>query len=165
MINEELGHDRATAVLAAVARHLEGVVRPSDTVGQLDGGTFGCVIEDLSSQEDAKDFAARVEAALAEPIQIDGREVEVKAGMGIALGNRTIVAGGDLIRDAMTALTRAKDEPGVRAAVVNEGIERHDQLVMIRKAGCDFAQGFLFAPSLEVEDAEKLAATGRLAVI
>jgi diguanylate cyclase (GGDEF)-like protein len=120
LINEELGHERATAVLAAVARRLERVVRPSDTVGHLDGGTFGCVIEDLSSQEEAKDFAARVEASLSEPIQIDGLDVEIRAGMGIALGDRTVASGGDLVRDAMTALARAKDEPGLRAAVFDD---------------------------------------------
>jgi diguanylate cyclase (GGDEF)-like protein len=120
MISEELGHERATAVLAAVARRLEGVVRPSDTVGHLDGGTFGCVIEDLSSHEDATDFAARVETALSPPIQIDGLDIEVKVGMGIALGNRTVATGGDLVRDATIALARAKDEPGMRTAIFDD---------------------------------------------
>lgn len=120
LISGELGHERATAVLAAVARRLEGVVRPSDTVGHLDGGIFGCVIEDLSTHDDASDFAARVEAALSPPIQIDGLDIEVKAGLGIALGNRTVATGGDLLRDAMTALARAKDEPGMRAAIFDD---------------------------------------------
>ncbi|MBT5434426.1 MAG: EAL domain-containing protein, partial [Rhodospirillaceae bacterium] len=48
--------------------------------------------------------------------------------------------------------------------VVAEGIERHDQLAMIRRAGCDFAQGCLFAPALEAEEAARVAISGRLEV-
>ena len=46
--------------------------------------------------------------------------------------------------------------------VVAEGIERHDQLAMIRKIGCNFAQGFLFAPPMSAEAALNVVRAGRL---
>ena len=63
-------------------------------------------------------------------------------------------------RVIVETITEMAHRMGMR--VVAEGIERHDQLAMIRKAGCDYAQGFLFAPGLEAADAENLAAAGRL---
>jgi diguanylate cyclase (GGDEF)-like protein len=156
LISEELGHERATAVLAAVARRLERVVRPSDTVGHLDGGIFGCVIEDLSSHADAMDFAARVEAALSPPIQIDGLDIEVKAGMGIALGNRTVATSGDLVRDAMTALARAKDEPGGRAAIFDDVMRstaqtRYQMDAQLRQAIRRKELRLAFQPIIDIE--------------
>jgi len=77
--------------------------------------------------------------------------------------DRSFVAGmadGRRNRIIMEVITELAHRMGMR--VVAEGIERHDQLAMIRQIGCNFAQGFLFAPAMSGEDALKLVQAGRL---
>ena len=72
------------------------------------------------------------------------------AGMAEGRRNRVI----------MEMITELAHRMGMR--VVAEGIERHDQLAMVRQIGCNFAQGFLFAPPMTAEAALKLVRAGRL---
>ena len=77
--------------------------------------------------------------------------------------DRSFVAGladGRRNRIIMEMITELAHRMGMR--VVAEGIERHDQLAMIRQIGCNFAQGFLFAPPMPAEAALKLVRAGRL---
>jgi diguanylate cyclase (GGDEF)-like protein len=119
IINQDLGPEKASAVLAAVARRLERVGRPSDTVAHLEGDAFGCLIDGVLDERDAYDFARRVNQALGEPIRIDTQDIEIKISItiGIAIGNRLASSGGDLVRDASIALSRAKDDPGTKVAI------------------------------------------------
>jgi len=119
-IAQDFGPESAKSVLAAVARRLEAAVRPSDTIAHLEGDSFGCLVEGLSSEKDAEDFADRIGAAFDVPVKIDHGEIEVSIGMGVAIGSRLASSGSNLVRDASTALSRAKDDPDVHVAVFDD---------------------------------------------
>ena len=109
LVNDGLGHAAGDAVLKAVGDRLSSGLRASDTVARLGGDEFGILLEDVSSIHEATSTANRVLTSLSQPLEVDGREVSVRASIGLAMDQ----AGGDvtadeLLRDADTAMYRAK---------------------------------------------------------
>jgi diguanylate cyclase (GGDEF)-like protein/PAS domain S-box-containing protein len=116
VVNDSLGHATGDRLLDAVARRLEGCLRPSDTVARMGGDEFTVLLEDLRDAAEARAVAERVHEALREPFVLDGRPVFTTASVGIAVG-----AGGatpeSLLRDADTAMYRAKSQGRARCEV------------------------------------------------
>jgi diguanylate cyclase (GGDEF)-like protein len=108
-VNDTLGHDAGDRLLVEVAGRLRDCMRPSDTIARLGGDEFAVLMEELDADRDAGSLAERMDAALREPVALDGREVFVTASMGIALQRG---GGGDPLRDADTAMYRAKAAGG-----------------------------------------------------
>src|SRR4051812_29493129 len=105
-INDGLGHAAGDAVLRTVAERLATSVRASDTAARFGGDEFAVLLEDLSGAQEAADGAERLLAALGEPLTIDGKEIAVRASLGIS-----VAEGGDaeeLLRDADAAMHIAK---------------------------------------------------------
>jgi diguanylate cyclase (GGDEF)-like protein/PAS domain S-box-containing protein len=105
-INDGLGHAAGDAVLTEVAKRLATTVRASDTAARFGGDEFAVLLEDVSGAQEAADGAERLLAALAEPLAIDGKEILVRASLGIS-----VAEGGDadeLLRDADAAMHIAK---------------------------------------------------------
>ena len=49
--------------------------------------------------------------------------------------------------------------------IVAEGVETEDQLLQLRDLGCDFGQGFYFAPPLDAPAAEALIGFSRVSAL
>ena len=109
-INDSLGHQLGDEVLVAVAERLKGCLRPEDTLARFGGDEFIVLLEDPWEPADAVRVAERVMEALREPFVVDGRELFVKTSIGIALGTSRTKSPEDLLRDADTAMYRAKAE-------------------------------------------------------
>jgi len=116
VVNESLGHVAGDEMLNEVASRIEGVIRPGDVVARLGGDEFAVVISDMLRRGDAVIAARRLRKALTQPIRIGNETAVITTSIGIA-----IAEGGeqpeDLLRDADTALHRAK-EKGRDIAVV-----------------------------------------------
>jgi len=85
-------------------------LRPGDTLARLGGDEFVVMLEGLTDPDAATRLAARIVASLAlwAPYPLDGREVIVQASVGVAVGRAGAATAADLLRDADTALYRAK---------------------------------------------------------
>ena len=83
MINDTLGHDTGDLLLVDVARRLERSLREGDTAARLGGDEFAIVL-DGTEPADAAALADRILATMREPFRIDGREILVRASIGIA---------------------------------------------------------------------------------
>ncbi len=107
VVNDSLGHSAGDSLLIDVARRLELLLRPEDTLARLGGDEFAVLVDDVRDAEDAVRIADRIQHALAEPFRTRGQRLYVSASIGIALGGA-----GDstdaLLRDADTAMYRAK---------------------------------------------------------
>lgn len=119
-VNDVHGHRYGDEVLVATAARLQSAVRAGDTVCRFGGDEFVVVCEDLS-ESDAYEIAERMQHTLAEPLTIDSVTVEVPASIGIAT---SVTPHGPeaLLRDADTAMYRAKDQGGARIEVFEEAL-------------------------------------------
>ncbi len=108
-INDSLGHAAGDRLLKAAAARLLATVRETDTVARLGGDEFTVVLEDLTDPLGAEDMAARIVAAFAEPLDLDGRsETVISPSIGIALYPDHGQVPTDLLKFADTAMYEAK---------------------------------------------------------
>ena len=84
-VNDGHGHAVGDRVLVAAAERMRGQVRASDTVARLGGDEFVIVLEPFAGEDEAARVAAKVVAALAEPIAEGERRYRIGASIGIAL--------------------------------------------------------------------------------
>jgi diguanylate cyclase (GGDEF)-like protein/PAS domain S-box-containing protein len=110
VVNDSLGHEAGDRLLVAVAGRLGGCLRPEDTLARFGGDEFVVLIEDVKGPEDAGRIAGRIVEELRAPFFLEGRELYVAASIGIALGEDRTKDPEDLLRDADTAMYRAKGE-------------------------------------------------------
>ena len=109
-VNDTLGHDAGDALLREVARRLLGRVREGDTVARLGGDEFALVLSPPASPRAAAELAARVGAALAEPVEHAGIPVHTGVSVGVTLFPDDGEEPERLLKNADVALYRAKAE-------------------------------------------------------
>jgi diguanylate cyclase (GGDEF)-like protein len=114
LVNDSLGHAAGDDVLQAVASRLRESTRAVDTVARLGGDEFGVLVEDVTGPAAARMAAERLVATLTGPLPVGGRQVYVRASVGIALDSgRTGITAAEMLRNADTAMYQAKaDSPG-----------------------------------------------------
>ncbi len=107
-VNEAFGHSVADSVLLTVARRLQRVLKPQDTLGRLSGDMFGIVL--LSETEPAKiaKISEGLRRAVRQPVTFGNREIVLTASVGIAAMDKRHEDATDLVRDAETAMRAAK---------------------------------------------------------
>jgi diguanylate cyclase (GGDEF)-like protein/PAS domain S-box-containing protein len=135
IINDSLGHMVGDQLLVGIAHRLEACLRPGDTVARLGGDEFTILLEDLSTMDDALDVARRVQEAVTQPFNIGGHEVFTTASIGIALSNTGYERAEDLLRDADTAMYRAKMEGKKRHVVFDKAM--HDRAMELLQLETD----------------------------
>ncbi|MBP0491431.1 bifunctional diguanylate cyclase/phosphodiesterase [Pararoseomonas indoligenes] len=107
-VNDLLGHDGGDQLLLQVAERLRVLVRGGDTIARLGGDEFAILQADLGAPEDAAALAGRVIEALSAPFEIEGQTFQLGTSVGVAISpadGRTVPR---LLRNADTALDRAK---------------------------------------------------------
>ncbi|HSY41564.1 MAG TPA: EAL domain-containing protein, partial [Polyangia bacterium] len=107
-INDSLGHPVGDEVLSATARRLERCLRPGDTLARLGGDEFTVLLDDVRSEADATGVAERIHQELALPLEVQGSELFISVSVGIALSSAGYECPEDMLRDADTAMYRAK---------------------------------------------------------
>ncbi len=110
-INDGLGHAAGDNVLREIGERMKPCVRPADTVARLGGDEFAVLLEHVASPADAAAVADRIFEGLVAPITVEGREIFVRASIGIATsaGNPNYTAD-RLLRDADIAMYAAKSQ-------------------------------------------------------
>ncbi len=117
LINDSLGHLCGDRLLVAFTRRLQTELRSSDlvarltgahTVARLGGDEFTILLDDLKHPTDALRVAERLIEILKKPFSINGREIFATASIGVALSSTGYERPEDLLRDADTAMYRAK---------------------------------------------------------
>lgn len=107
-INDSLGHAAGDELLINVAKRLESCLRPSDTAARFGGDEFAVLLNDINEVNDAIRVAERLERELSMPYNLGGHEVFTTASIGIALSTPAYHRPDDVMRDADTAMYRAK---------------------------------------------------------
>jgi len=124
LINDSLGHQTGDRVLAAVGARIGRVLREVDTGARFGGDEFAILLHD-TDPAGALLVAHRVQAALAETLDLDGPDVSIRSSIGISTSSVTYASGEEILRDADIAMYRAKlDEPGT-IAFFDEAMRAH----------------------------------------
>ncbi len=123
-VNDTFGHAAGDDVLVSVARRVEDVLRPSDTVARYGGDEFTILCEEVSVRDDALRIAGRIGLAVADPVWVGGSEIAVSASVGIALTDEPLQRPEALIHDADAAMYRAKETGHGRFEVFHETMGR-----------------------------------------
>ena len=108
VLNDTHGHAAGDEILRVVADRLREAVRADDTVARFGGDEFVIVCHDVLNEERATTIARRVAAAVAVPVALQGQDdVVLRASIGVVLGRPGAVPDA-LVRDADTAMYKAK---------------------------------------------------------
>ncbi len=108
-INDRLGHEAGDELLLEMAGRLRANVRDDDTVARLGGDEFTIILAELRYPEDAVNVAEKVLKAVEQPLVIAGTSIEVTASVGIAIFPDDGNDAESLLRNADSAMYRAKE--------------------------------------------------------
>ena len=160
-INDSLGHTVGDRLLRTVAARIRNAVREEDTVARFGGDEFTVLIHIIGKIEDAGKIAQKILESLKQPITIDEREFVVTSSIGISVYPIDGADAETLIRNADTAMYRAKDlgrntyqfyaatmnSKALEALEVENGLRRalaNDEFVLYYQPLVDVATGTVF---------------------
>jgi diguanylate cyclase (GGDEF)-like protein/PAS domain S-box-containing protein len=127
VINDSLGHEAGDELLRVVGARLPGAVRPEDTVARIGGDEFIVCCDDLPAESSAAELEAvaiaeRTRHMLERPVNVNGHDLSVTVSVGIAISGDQRRTAEELLRDADTALYRAKDKGRSRWEVFDDAL-------------------------------------------
>ncbi|MCE9597317.1 MAG: EAL domain-containing protein [Spirochaetia bacterium] len=122
VINDSLGHLVGDQLLIEVARCLEKSTRPGDTVGRLGGDEFVIILEDIGKADGARIAAERILQEFSTPFKIEDHEVFTSGSIGLTLARSGYERPEEMLRDADTAMYRAKSLGRSRHVIFDEAM-------------------------------------------
>ena len=122
VVNDSLGHMTGDQLLVGVARRLEAAMRPGDTVSRLGGDEFTVLLDDLKDAGEAEAVAERLQRELAAAFNLGSQEVFTTVSIGIALSSPDYHRPEDILRDADTAMYRAKQRGKARYEMFDQAM-------------------------------------------
>jgi diguanylate cyclase (GGDEF)-like protein/PAS domain S-box-containing protein len=127
LINDSLGHSVGDQLLKAVAERLNALFGPGYTLARLSGDEFAVLTENCPQPGHAAALAQRVIDGLKEPFQIDGHPLFINASIGISLFPSDALSAEQLLRNADSALFKAKSAGRDGYALYTEKLTAHAQ--------------------------------------
>ena len=131
LVNDTLGHAAGDELLRQVGRRLRECLGGADLLARFGGDEFAVLVEDGSCAE-VRTLAGRMLTAVQRPYLVAGEEVTIDASIGISASHDGGAAG-DILRDADTAMYRAKHAGGSRYVV----FERRMHTVLVQRASLE----------------------------
>ncbi len=111
-INDTYGHQVGDLLLKTVAKRITRCIREGDTVSRLSGDEFTIIIEGIEQEEDSAIIAKNILAALRKPYNLNNNEFFITASLGITTYPEDDQNISNLIKNADTAMYRAKELGG-----------------------------------------------------
>ncbi|MBT4218461.1 MAG: EAL domain-containing protein [Rhodospirillaceae bacterium] len=109
LVNDTLGHDVGDLLLQEAADRLSHCARAGDTVARLGGDEFTVIMPNLVHASDAHLLAQRILDALAKPFRLNEQESFISGSIGVTLFPSDATNAQDLIRNADSAMYKAKE--------------------------------------------------------
>jgi diguanylate cyclase (GGDEF)-like protein/PAS domain S-box-containing protein len=124
VINDSLGHACGDQLLIEISKRLQRGMRASDTVARLGGDEFTLLLDDVKDVATVIRFVERLHQELQQPFHIEEHEVVTTASIGITLSTTGYDRPEDMLRDADTAMYRAKTLGKARYEVFDADMHR-----------------------------------------
>ena len=157
IINDSLGHLLGDQVLVEIGSRIKHVIRKGDTLSRIGGDEFVILCEDIEDMSIATNLADRIHLELLQPIDLDGQKVVVGCSIGITESSIGYERPEDMLRDADTAMYRAKLRAGSRYEIFDSTM--HDKAMNVLQIESDLrialgSEQFdvYYQPIVEIED-------------
>jgi diguanylate cyclase (GGDEF)-like protein/PAS domain S-box-containing protein len=124
LVNDSVSHAAGDRLLVELARRMEQVLRPGDTMARLGGDEFAVVLEDISSAAQALEIGTRLCLTIAQSVAFEHRVLQIVGSIGIAHNLDGIVSPEVLLRNADIAMYDAKGHGGGRCAVFDHSMHQ-----------------------------------------
>ena len=108
LINDSLGHSFGDRLLVSIAKRLRACLRPNDLIARYGGDEFTILLERVQALDEATTVADRIHEELARAFSVNGHDVFTTASIGIVISAPHYKHPDELLRDADTAMYRAK---------------------------------------------------------
>jgi diguanylate cyclase (GGDEF)-like protein len=108
-VNDSVGHIAGDQLLTIVGERLRSCVKDGDTVARLGGDEFTIILRQVHTAEDAAEIAQRIIETVQQPVNIAGREHQVRASIGVTRFPEDGNTIDHLLRNADLAMYQAKD--------------------------------------------------------
>jgi diguanylate cyclase (GGDEF)-like protein len=123
-INDTLGHGAGDRLLTELAERFRAMLRPMDTVARFGGDEFTFLFEGLESEQEAALVARRVTQSAGLPVTLAGQQRTVSISIGVYIATDPEEEIDDVLRQADTAMYRAKESGGDRFEVFEDAMSR-----------------------------------------
>jgi diguanylate cyclase (GGDEF)-like protein/PAS domain S-box-containing protein len=130
VVNDSLGHDVGDELLVGFAERLERCLRPGDFVARLAGDEFCILLDDIKETSDPTRVAERIQEELKAPFLLGKHELYATVSIGIASSQRSANGPDNLLRDADTAMYRAKARGGARFEIFDKEMHARAMAVL-----------------------------------
>ena len=131
-INDSLGHTIGDILIKKVSTRLHKILRSRDTLSRNGGDEFVVVLERLKNTDEAIHVAKKVIYSLTETFEIQGHKIHIGASVGISIYPIDGMTSSTLIRNADTAMYKAKQSGGNQLQFYDESMSNQlrDRLVL-----------------------------------
>ncbi|MBK5440910.1 EAL domain-containing protein [Pseudomonas sp. TH32] len=127
IINDSLGHNVGDQLLKAVGERLQGLFGPGVTLARLGGDEFAVLAESCPQVVQAAALAQRILDGMKEPFIFDDHQLFISASIGISLFPSDALSAEQLLRNADSALFKAKSAGREGYALYTEELTAHAQ--------------------------------------
>ena len=127
IINDSLGHNVGDQLLKGVGERLKGLFGPGVTLARLGGDEFAVLAESCPQVVQAAALAQRMLDAMKQPFIFDGHQLFISASIGISLFPSDALSAEQLLRNADSALFKAKSAGREGYALYTEELTAHAQ--------------------------------------
>ena len=130
IINDSLGHVVGDKLLVSLAQRLRTSLRPGDVVARLGGDEFTVLLNRTGDVKEVARVAERLQSEISEPFKIDNYEVFTTASIGVIIADDLPREADDFLRDADTAMYRAKEAGKARYEIFDREMHAHNLNVL-----------------------------------
>ncbi len=121
-INDSLGHSIGDQLLIEIGKRLRTCIRSNDTLARFGGDEFTILLENISQVNEVKEIAERIQRSLKRPFNLQGHQVFTGTSIGIVKSTLEYQLPPEVLRDADTAMYRAKQQGKGCSVVFNSGM-------------------------------------------
>lgn len=134
VINDSLGHAVGDKFLITAALRLQSCLRPEDTISRLGGDEFAILLNDICDVSDAIRVAERIQSRMRGTTVLGSIQRSSSVSIGITVFNGNYTDPQEMLRDADTAMYRAKAQGGGRYQVFDMDMYRSALALLQREA-------------------------------
>jgi len=157
LVNDSLGSASGDQLLLQIAQRVQTCMRQGDILSRVAGDEFAVLLDDVSGEQEACSVATRIQQALAISFNLFGQEIYITMSIGVALGPTNSEHIADTLRDAETAMHRAKERGKARYEVF--GRDMHGEVMtrlkmeMDLRHACEHSELFVdYQPIVSLEN-------------